>query len=288
MPERILQDPHLEVMPDHAGPFYDVLRAALVQHGMTEEEAVQALDNSWTQNHDNRIQRWEQQTADDHEEVPQRPQPGEAALPVQGQEAEKEKNKMKIKDYDDAVIVSNYIAPRPAQFTIKRIEEFEYAELWYFTQEGCSDASQHQPSQNDDTFGLAKLNDIVTLKSLASIKASKNVIHDAELSFCQLSMAKNCLIPLMAKYQWPEKVIKSFVQLFTNLEMHPYRQREHGERALLVYQARVRREWHDQCKLGTPFNIGGFNEELLQSIYREILDRAQLNSINEVSTLHIL
>ena len=188
-----------------------------------------------------------------------------------------------MKDFDDTTTVGNYIALRPAQYVLRRIDDFEYVELWYFTPEGCNDATQLQLTQYDDTFGLTKVDDMVTLKSISSLKASKNVIPDAELSFRQVSMAKNAFIPLMAKYQWSVKAINVFAQLFTQLELHPLRQREFGEWALIVYQAWVRREWHDQLKLGLAFNIGILNEDLLQSVYKELLDKAQLRSLNEVS-----
>ena len=100
-------------------------------------------------------------------------------------------------------------------------------------------------------------------------------------------MAKNTLIPLMTKYQWTEKSVKAFAQLFTQLELHPFRQREYGERALITYQARVRREWHDQLKIGTAFNIGILNEDLLQGVYRELLDKAQIRSLSEVSPFFV-
>ena len=63
MDNRILHDPHLEVMPDHAGPHYNLLRIALTQNGLTVEQAVQALNDSWTQNHDARALAWDQQVA---------------------------------------------------------------------------------------------------------------------------------------------------------------------------------------------------------------------------------
>ena len=99
-----------------------------------------------------------------------------------------------------------------------------------------------------------------------------------------MSMAKNALIPLMTKYQWTDKSITAFAQLFTKLELHPFRQREFGERALITYQARVRREWHDQLRSGSSFNIGVINEDLLHNIYRELLDKAQLLLLSDVST----
>jgi hypothetical protein len=289
----ILHDPHLEVVPDHAGPHYDVLRNTLTQNGMTAEQAVQALDHSWNLNHNARIQAWDLQAAQDaaalEEQRLQQQQEAEAQaaqelLEREAEKAEAEKKKPKMKDFDEATSVGSFIAPRPAQYALRRIEEFEYVELWYLTPEGCADATQRQLTQNDDTFGLTKVDDVVTLKSVSSLRASKNVIPDAELSFRQMSMAKNAFIPLMTKYQWSEKAINAFAQLFTKLELHPFRQREFGERALITYQARVRREWHDQLKLGTAFNVGVINENLLQSIYRELLDHAQLLSLSEVRT----
>ena len=293
MDNRILNDPHLEVVPDHAGPHYDVLRVALTQNGMTAEEAVQALDNSWNLNHGARVQAWDLQVAEDaaalevQRELQQQEAEAQAAQERQLQEAEKaeaEKKKPKMKDFDDTITVGNYIAPRPAQYALRRIEDFEYVELWYLTPEGCADATQRQLTQHDDTFGLTKVDDIVTLKSVSSLKASKNVIPDTELTFSQMSMAKNAFIPLMTKYQWSAKAINALAELFTQLELHHYRLREFGERALITYQARVRREWHDQLKLGQAFNVGVINEDLLHSIYKELIDKAQLLSLSEVST----
>jgi hypothetical protein len=181
MDDRIIHNPHLEVMPDHAGPHYGVLRDTLTQNGMTVEQAVQALNNSWIQNHEARVQAWEHQVANDAavEEAQRQQQLQEAqeqavqlAAEQERERAEMEKKKPKMKDFDDTTTVGSYIAPRPAQYALKRIEDFEYVELWYLTPEGCADATQHQCTQNDDTFGLTKLDDMVALKSVSSLKAS--------------------------------------------------------------------------------------------------------------------
>ena len=72
-------DPHLEEMPDHAGPFYQAVRDVLIQNGMPTEQAIQALDNSWNMNHDARILAWDQRVADDaaaaRQQPPQQPPP---------------------------------------------------------------------------------------------------------------------------------------------------------------------------------------------------------------------
>src|SRR5277367_5873515 len=89
MDHRIMHVPDLEALPDHAGPHYQVLRDALVQNGMQVDQAIQALDNSWTMDRDARILAWDQQVADDAEaaqqQVPQQQAPEDPvpqALPV--------------------------------------------------------------------------------------------------------------------------------------------------------------------------------------------------------------
>ena len=94
---------------------------------------------------------------------------------------------------------------------------------------------------------------------------------------------KNALIPWMTEYQWSEKAITAFAQLFTELELHPLCHQDFGKRALIIYQARDRREWHDPLKLGMAFNIGVINESLLQNTYRQLLNQVQLLSLSEVS-----
>jgi len=293
MADRVINNPHLEVMPDHAGPHYEILQNALTLNGMNVEQAVQALNESWMLNHHDLTQRWDQQELEDanaaeglQRQIQQEEEQRAAQqLPERAENRmETEKKKAKTIEFDDTSIVGNYIAPRPAQYAIRRLEDFKFIKLWYLTPEGCSNATSHQHTQNDDTFGLTKVDDMVTLKSVSSLKASKNVVADSELTFHQMSMAKNALIPLMTKHLWPEKAIRAFAQFFKQLELHPFRQCEFGKQALITYQAHIHREWHDQLKLGKAFNIGAFNEDLLQSIYKEILDKSQLQSLNEVST----
>src|SRR5271155_6226422 len=66
MADRILQDPRLEVLPNHAGPHYDGIRQVLLNTGLTVEQAVQALNNSWTQSREEQIQAWDQQVTNDN------------------------------------------------------------------------------------------------------------------------------------------------------------------------------------------------------------------------------
>jgi hypothetical protein len=164
---------------------------------------------------------------------------------------EAEKKKPKMNNFEETTMVGIYIAPRSLQYALRHLENFEYLELWYLTQEGCTNAAQHQHTQNEDTFGLTKVDDIVALKQVSALRASKNVIPDANLLFRQMFIAKTILILQMSKFQWPNKAVTAFAKFFTCLEVHPYCQQEFGEQAFLIYQAHVRQNWHDALtKLG--------------------------------------
>jgi hypothetical protein len=148
---------------------------------------------------------------------------------------EAEKKKPKINDFQEGTMVSSYIAPHPSQYALCCLENFEYLELWYLTQEGCVDATLHQHMQNDDMFRLTKVDDVVALRQVLALRASKNVIPDANLSFRQMSIAKTAFIQQMMRFQWPNKAVTALAKIFTHLEVHPYCQHEFRELALLTY-----------------------------------------------------
>lgn len=61
----------------------------------------------------------------------------------------------------------------PSQYALQCLKNFEYLELWYLTQEGFTDAAQHQHMQNDDSFGLTKVNDVVALRQVSAFRDSR-------------------------------------------------------------------------------------------------------------------
>jgi DNA-binding GntR family transcriptional regulator len=66
MAERIPQYPRLEVLPNHANPHYNSIRQLLLNTSLTLEQAIQSLDDSWTQAHGIQIQAWDQQVLNDN------------------------------------------------------------------------------------------------------------------------------------------------------------------------------------------------------------------------------
>ncbi|KAG1825472.1 uncharacterized protein BJ212DRAFT_1474863 [Suillus subaureus] len=94
-----------------------------------------------------------------------------------------QKKKPKINDFDTAMIMADIIIPCPSQYTIQKIKNMEYVELWYFSPDGCWEASTTSRStlDSDDTFGFVKVDGMVALKMLALFKASHKALQDHDL-----------------------------------------------------------------------------------------------------------
>ena len=206
--ERITQNPHLEIILNFAGPHYEPIQALLVNNGQTEEEAVQFLTTPWMNGHQERMQAWDQQVinnARDQEEQRQLAQEQEdqvntqRELEAENERQEAEKKRPKMNGFDKDTMVNDFFTPCPSPYTLCCLEDFDYVELWYFTQDGCADATQNKCTQNEDTFGLTRSNDMVALRPVSTLKASKNVILDIDLTWRQMGIAKSTLIQHMTK-----------------------------------------------------------------------------------------
>jgi hypothetical protein len=145
MADRIPQDPCLEILPNHAGLHYNDICQLLINTGLALEQAIQSLDDSWTHSCDEQIQAWDQQVLDNNiaaeeaqclhlEEEQLCRQQEQQDLQNKWMEANKKKPKMN--DFGENTMVGSYIAPHPSQYALRRLENFEYLELWYLTQEG--------------------------------------------------------------------------------------------------------------------------------------------------------
>ena len=101
-------------------------------------------------------------------------------------------------------------------------------------------------------------------------------------------MGKTSLLLHMSKAGWGELHTTALAHFFLNIEMNDYRSRPNGERILLAYQARVRREWHDALKRDEGFNIGIINDTLLRMLADELWDTIRAEGMRKVSPSSLL
>lgn len=290
-------DPSLEECPDFDGPAYanicdDIQRAT----GQTQEDVIIRLTQSWTDGHNQRVDEWNQereQAAAEATEVEQARAAQEEETRVQREvEAEKErakaeKKKPKINGFDETVSVGDSISPRPSQYAIQKLNNFDYIELWYFSPDGCKEALRTARSVADD-FGLTRVDDQLTIRPAYAFKASKAAVADHDLLFSTFLRAKNLFLMQLSKAKWPQSHIDALSLFFWHLENHPIRNNsEIGDTVILHYASRVRLDWHDRLKRDEGFNIAIVNETLLRAINEELWDRIRSRTLSAVCSFSL-
>jgi hypothetical protein len=145
--------------------------------------------------------------------------------------------------WDDNKQIDDSIVLCPCEYARNRLKNWEYVPLWYFCPEGRAEALTECRKSTDD--------------------ACK---QDHELTWGQFGLARFNFLANIRSYNWPKHYIDSLFNFFRNVCTHNLRLRNGGERILLLYASRVRREWHDSLERGEGFNIGIINERLLDAI----------------------
>ena len=290
---RITQDPTGQVCPDFAGETYAAVRLAMTTGGqLTDADAAERLVTAWNQTHAREVEAWDLQVQADvaeQEEQQRQAQAEEERLRAdeerlkEDERKELEKKRPKINDFNDDKMVGDFVLPRPSQFAIGKLKSFSFTELWYFTEEGCSEAQESSRALPDDAYGITRVDDLVALKPVTAFKASKNVIPDVDLSWRQMNVGKNTMLRHMELCNWPSKHVDSFARFYLHLELDPMRSHPNGERVLIAYQAKVRRQWHDDITRGQGFNIAQINQRLLATVAEEVWDAIRLEAIRKVS-----
>ncbi|KAG5644823.1 hypothetical protein H0H81_009346, partial [Sphagnurus paluster] len=175
--------------------------------------------------------------------------------------------------------VEDFLEARPSSYALTKIGNGEYVELWYFSPEGCADAQRSTRTDADDTYGISRMGEMVTLRSVASVQASKRVVQDADITWDQFSFGYKSFIKYISRAGWPVTHVQALLKFFVQLESSRYLQRPNGQATVLTYQARVRRQWMDNIKANNPaeapiFNIAWINDRLMQEMHAELKDKA--------------
>lgn len=196
---------------------------------------------------------------------------------------EDDKKKNKLRDFaEHSAVRTTPAVGRPSKYALKKLADFEYVELYYFTVNACKEAAECERSMADDTFTLSKVDDTIALRLINAHKPSTKTVPDARLTWNDISIAKTKLLQCMQDAKWPPKFLMSLAGFYVNLDSHPIREEEGGEQAIIQYQSEVRREWIDAITGNgpqEPFDISSINDERLRRIAAKILYQRQLNAV---------
>ncbi len=283
---RILEDPTQATCPSFESAEWSFLRQSMVEahQGVppfTDEDATQQLKETWARENGSKIAAWNAQLDQDRAEQDKLDRMAREQEDVQQAQREREaeeqckeaeRKKPKLNAYNTDRDVPNWIEPRLATYAINKINNLEYIELDYFTTRGCREASADTgKSISQDTLAFTQLEGSIAIRPLASLRPSRNIRNDEELSWEEMMEVKNTMLHFMVKSTvWPMAHAESLAAFFVALELHPRQKQTNGKRALLLYQSRVRREWFDALKRDEGFNIERIGENLLRTLAEEV------------------
>ena len=203
------------------------------------------------------------------------------------EQKELEKKRPKINDFGNNRMVGDFVMPHPSQFAVGKLKSFSFIELWYFTEEGCSEAQETNSTLPEDTYSIIQVNDLVALKPVTTFKASKNAISDANLTWRQMNIGKNTMLHYMEICDWPQKHTESFARFYLHPELDLMCSCPNREQVLLTYQVKVRCQWHKDIARGQGFNVAQINHTLFATMAEEVWDTVHLDAMRKVSNLSL-
>jgi hypothetical protein len=287
--ERITVNPHAQHCPDFISGAFHQARQLSIDAGLTanHKAAAQALADNWQGWNQQLRTAWDAQVLADEQAAEDARHIAEDETTAAKAAAVKKHPKMNI-------IVPGQFVPadldiQPSAYALNRIANFEHAELWYFSDEGCADAATASQSTINNTLTLTQVGDDLTLQPLSTSRPSPRVRKDHDLTFPQFLTAYKHYLQYIIDAGWPAVNVASLNGLSTTLKMHPFRRVKHGKATLLLYQSRVRMSWHKRLKIDKGFEIHVVDNTKLNICMVEVTDTTQAleeQLVRPPSTLH--
>ena len=255
-----MADPTRERCPDYALPRFDDERLVFTVDGKMDEEAVEILRALWTIHHARDVEAWENQREANTEEERQRREQAEQAVEQQralqlkeeeeAKKEEKKKYKNKFAPISDRPLPSTALL-LPSQHALTKLRKGDYVPLYLFTNKGIREAEE-DGSGDEDLLTLVQTDKGPTFQTSASVKVKKHKVKDEALSWEEFRESSYRMLNAMRQQDWLLERLDMFRAFWLALEGHAWRRdpSEYRKRALLLYQGRVRRDWHKT--IGTP------------------------------------
>ncbi|KAG6881796.1 hypothetical protein C0993_012771 [Termitomyces sp. T159_Od127] len=283
----LMVDPNAETIPDFTSEEFRFTRQAVLagREDGTNELAIEILTNTWNAERERRRALWEAEREEreaSRREVQQRERQAERDQGVDEEIQHARNSRAQSPRVNEAPnLVAGKPVPEaieypPARFAIKKLVERDYIELSYFTPEGREEAARNGSMASQEIFTIAKDDDMFALKPVVNFKAKGKVTQDEDLTWEQLCIASTNFLEHIVIEKWPVNMIEAMHAFFFHLTNHKLRNKGvDGLKVLILYQARIRREWHRQIK-NPPrdgiFDIGMIDGRTLRTLKDQVYD----------------
>ena len=283
-------NPGLETPPNFQALGYAPIRLALIARSrdddaeLDDEGAAQQLLDAWEAERKNRQDAWEEVIAIEARER------AEAETERLQEEEEARKTDEKKRKTKFPPIVPGMPPPkgsgfRPCQKALAKLDTLEFVEMWFFTFAGCQITKDASVLDEDNTLSLSQENGNIQLRRATSTASYRHlIIPDERLGWKDLLMAKNVFLEQIARSGWPQQYLRMFTDFYCKLELRPELRQTHGhgEKILIIYHARARREWFDSARAKNPFDISVIDEDWMTEAHKEMWDNVHAQEIRKI------
>jgi hypothetical protein len=275
--EHLTINPHEQHCPDFASGAFQQARQLTIDagHAADHEAAAQSLTINWRGWNEEQRNAWDAQVLADEQAAEEAQHVAkEQAAAAQAAAVNKP---FKMNTIKPGQFISADLDIQPTAYAMARVENGEHVDLWYFGNEGCTDAAHAPQSIINDALAVTKDGDsgCLTLQPYSTSSPSTRARKDHDLTFPQFLTVYKRFIQHIIDAGWPAVNVASLNALFTTLEMHPFHRVKHGEAALLLYQSHVRAHWHDHIKADKGFEIHIIDNTKLNIYMVEVADAAR-------------
>lgn len=272
------QNPHDAQAPDYASVIYDATRARLITPQLDNAAAIGLLGAIWTAENDAQRAAWDAQIAERDAADAARQldalNDAAAAAALLAEEAAatlaEDRKKNRAKYIAAPNVPFSHLSPVLISPAVRlRLEAGKQLELWHFTRHGLDELRRNPTSVGYDDMQLAHSNDsgTVIMTSAHDLAKSKNLIPDQLLAWDDFTQAAPRLIDAMEETGWLPVNVAMFAAFFGNIQLlantSDPEDLDELRRALLLYQAEVRTQWHNTLRTKHACNIAEICEPVL-------------------------
>ena len=279
---QVAEDPNEAIRPDFTSIDHAESRQQLIENGLTEDQAADSLAALWTIANNTAKRLWadnlEREVANRRraeEENAQRQQVLEDEEQAARAE-DRKKNKNKYAPVRRAEVPSDP-AILPSQYATRKLKVGDYCELYYFTNDGLTDALKSSMiAEPEALIMVPSANGLHAWLPTGAIKDPKSVItKDENLSWEQFNQAAPRMINSMKAHDWPEDRMDMHILFWSALQTHRWchAQDPLKQRALLLYQSQQHRRWHLNAGAANSWSLENINDQLLLEAREDLFNK---------------
>ena len=278
-------NPCLETPPNFQAAGYAPICQALIAQNQVDgavqndEWAAKQLLDAWEEDRQTRQTAWDEAVAQEERE---RAEVDTERLREEEEvrKAEEKKRKAKFPPIIRGMLPPKDSGFRPCEKAITKLKNREFIALWFFTFAGCQITRDTARQEEDSVLSWTQEDGNVLLRRSSSTASYKHlIVPDERLTWKDLLQARNVFLEQISKHGWPEEYLQMFTQFYCTLELRSELRQAHGhgEKVLVLYHARARREWFT-----FPFDISVINEEWMNEAYKDMWDSVHMQELRKV------